>query len=65
MTAETQNIVAPVVAPVEAPKPEFQSPGSQFPPTRPSKVAWAVGAILFVLFCAFVLSQSANMPIPQ
>jgi hypothetical protein len=40
---------------------EFQSPGSQFAPTRPSKFAWAVGAVLFVLFIAFVMSQSATM----
>ena len=40
---------------------DFQSPGSQFAPTRPSKFAWAVGAVLFVLFIAFVMSQSASM----
>lgn len=44
---------------------DFQSPGSQFAPSRPSKFAWAVGAVLFVLFIVFVLSQSATMPIAQ
>lgn len=43
----------------------FQSPGSQFSPSRPSKLAWGVGAVLFVLFVVFVLNQSANMPIAQ
>lgn len=64
MTVETHP--APVAAPTETPaETTFQSPGSQFAPSRPSKLAWAVGAVLFVLFIAFVLSQSANMPVAQ
>ncbi|MDH3242255.1 MAG: hypothetical protein OEO83_16500 [Alphaproteobacteria bacterium] len=44
---------------------DFQSPGSQFSPSRPSKFAWATGAVLFVLFIVFVLSQSAEMMVAQ
>jgi hypothetical protein len=40
---------------------DFKSPGSQFAPSRPSKLAWIAGAVLFVLFIVFVLSQSATM----
>lgn len=49
-----------VHTPVNAPKAEFVSPGDRFPPSRPSKFAWAVGAVLFVLFTVFVLSQDVN-----
>ncbi len=57
MTVQT----APIDTPIEAPTSEFISPGDRFAPTRPSKFAWAVGAVLFVLFIAFVMSQSATM----
>jgi hypothetical protein len=56
MTVETLTVDTPV----QAPEAEFISPGDRFPPTRPSKFAWAVGAVLFVLFTVFVLSQDVN-----
>jgi hypothetical protein len=61
MTVETQKIGATT----QTTKPEFVSPGDRFAPSRPSKFAWAVGAVLFVLFIVFVMSQSANMPVGQ
>ena len=56
MTVETLTVDTPV----EAPEEEFVSPGDRFPPTRPSKFAWGVGALLLALFSLFVLSQDVN-----
>lgn len=37
----------------------------QFPPSRPSKLSYVVGAVLFVLFCVFVVSQPVITPETQ
>jgi hypothetical protein len=33
----------------------------EFPPSRPSKLSYAAGAVLFVLFGAFVMSQDPTV----
>ena len=37
----------------------------QFPPTRPSKLTYLAGAVLFVLFAVFVMAQPVIPPEAQ
>ena len=36
-----------------------------FPPTRPTKLTYLAGAVLFVLFAVFVMAQPVVMPETQ